>query len=601
MTIHPEKGRPFGGRVFIVKDRLNVLKHEFINQYLATITFNDNNKLFTLIACYLPYDNGSFLNFSEFQSCLQVAYELLLFFEKLNHSVFIIGDLNSDLLRNKRFDILLNNYLKNNDLLVISPSYDINNFSYIKGDYTARLDHCFRSNKHQTSEFVNSSYIDDVINLSDHKPLLITIEWKSKLNCFSQNILQTLNCDKIVKLPPNFNNFEIKDKFNSILKINMHKFVNRPIENNENKQFIIDSMYSQLTSSIKLAYDACSRTISVNNIKKNKNWFTNELKALRNKMLIIRHKKDKSSEDIIVLKSLKKDFKKMMKKNIFLYEKNEFFKIGSFIKANSGKNFFKSVNLFLNNNKTPNLDINAVLSHYDSIFNDPIHVDTNTFNQINEGIADIIHDNFQAIEISIIELNMAIKNTQVSNVVGDDGLTSNMILNLNPDFISNILLFFFRFIFRYGVIPINFNNTHIIPIIKDKTKSINDLSNLRPISISNTLAQIFERIIKSKTPELDNTHQNQFGYKHQTSCTHALFVFKETIIKHLEEKKHLFAISLDAVKAFDRLWRNALFYKLKNKIQMKSIVIIIKIYYDNLQAKIKINNVLSKVSNLTEV
>ena len=155
-----------------------------------------------------------------------------------------------------------------------------------------------------------------------------------------------------------------------------------------------------------------------------------------------------------------------------------------------------------------------MLSHYDSIFNDPINVDTNTFNQINEGIADIIHDNFQAIEISIIELNMAIKNTQVSNVVGDDGLTSNMILNLNPDFISNILLFFFRFIFRYGVIPINFNNTHIVPIIKDKTKSINDLSNLRPISITNTLAQIFERIIKSKTPELDNTHQNQFGYKH---------------------------------------------------------------------------------------
>lgn len=192
MTIHPEKGRPFGGRVFIVKNRLNVLKHEFINQYLATITFNDNNKLFTLIACYLPYDNGSFLNFSEFQSCLQVAYELLLFFEKLNHSVFIIGDINSDLLRNKRFDIMLNNYLKNNDLLVISPSYDINNFSYVKGDYTARLDHCFRSKKYQTSEFVNSSYIDNVINLSDHKPLLITIEWKSKLNIFSQNILQTL-------------------------------------------------------------------------------------------------------------------------------------------------------------------------------------------------------------------------------------------------------------------------------------------------------------------------------------------------------------------------------------------------------------------------
>jgi hypothetical protein len=97
MITHPVKGRPFGGRTFIVNKRLNILKHEFINRYLATITCLDNCRKFSIIACYFPFDNGSQLNLSEFQSCLQVPYKLLFFIENLNHTVFNFGDINADL------------------------------------------------------------------------------------------------------------------------------------------------------------------------------------------------------------------------------------------------------------------------------------------------------------------------------------------------------------------------------------------------------------------------------------------------------------------------------------------------------------------------
>ena len=93
--------------------------------------------------------------------------------------------------------------------------------------------------------------------------------------------------------------------------------------------------------------------------------------------------------------------------------------------------------------------------------------------------------------------------------------------------------------------------------------SINTIDNLRPISISNTQAQIFERLLLLKMDKINNTHINQFGYKNKTSCTHALFAFKETIIRHLDNKQYIFAAFLDAIKAFDNLWRQALFLKLK--------------------------------------
>ena len=177
-----------------------------------------------------------------------------------------------------------------------------------------------------------------------------------------------------------------------------------------------------------------------------------------------------------------------------------------------------------------------------------------------------------------------------SNVFGNDYISNNMILSINDDFIRSKVLFFFKFIFHYGVIPQDFNISHIVSIVKDRCKPANELSNLRPISISNAFSQIFERLLSFKIPELYHTHQNQFGYKNKTSCTHALFAFKEVIIKCLDEKKHIFAIKLDAVKAFDKIWREGLFYKMKRKNLYVDGIIILKIYYDKLELKIKNDN-----------
>jgi hypothetical protein len=64
-----------------------------------------------------------------------------------------------------------------------------------------------------------------------------------------------------------------------------------------------------------------------------------------------------------------------MKKNIFLYEKNQYFKIGNLIKSNNGEKFFKSVNAFLNKDKKIELQMEQVVMHYDRIFNESLNID----------------------------------------------------------------------------------------------------------------------------------------------------------------------------------------------------------------------------------
>jgi hypothetical protein len=103
-------------------------------------------------------------------------------------------------------------------------------------------------------------------------------------------------------------------------------------------------------------------------------------------------------------------------------------------------------------------------------------------------------------------------------------------------------------------------------LIKDKKKSNKDLGNQRPITISNAIAQLFERILLEKMPILKKTNRAQFGFKYKSSCSHAIFTLKETILNYTENGSSCYIVSLDAEKAFDRVWRDGLLYKLMDKI-----------------------------------
>ena len=142
---------------------------------------------------------------------------------------------------------------------------------------------------------------------------------------------------------------------------------------------------------------------------------------------------------------------------------------------------------------------------------------------------------------------------------------------------------------KKGNVPINFNLCIIRPIIKDYNKSNSEINNIRPISISNSIAQLSERLILNRNYKSFKTSDNQFGFKKKSSCKLALFCIKETIIEYIEKNTECYLISLDA----DKLWRNGLFYKLKNKLDKRDWLILKK-YYDGSTAEIICNGEVSK-------
>ena len=186
----------------------------------------------------------------------------------------------------------------------------------------------------------------------------------------------------------------------------MVEHIDSDIENPTNKQATVDHMYKQLTDAILFAFNACSSTTTAKKLK-NKRWFTNELKIIKKKMLLYKFELEQNENNKLEFNRLKKVFKRTMKKNIYLYEKNEYFKIEKLIKCNNGDQFFKKVKKIISkDNEKINIDIETLAQHYQSIFNRPLNVSDEVINEINVELNDVSIENYQSISISSTDLNL---------------------------------------------------------------------------------------------------------------------------------------------------------------------------------------------------
>ena len=175
---------------------------------------------------------------------------------------------------------------------------------------------------------------------------------------------------------------------------------------------------------------------------------------------------------------------------------------------------------------------------------------------------------------------MILDDLKSSKVKGHDSIYYDLIKNATSLSFKHLLLDFFNQLLSTNTIPKNFNISIIKPILKDPDKKSDDTNNIRPLSISNCLSQIFEKLILYSSPKLREIHKNQFGFKPKTSCNHAVFTMKETILHYVENGSGVRIASLDAEKAFDKVWRDGLFFKLIDELDL-SIWVLLKKYYDS--------------------
>jgi len=99
-------------------------------------------------------------------------------------------------------------------------------------------------------------------------------------------------------------------------------------------------------------------------------------------------------------------------------------------------------------------------------------------------------------------------------------------------------------------------------LVKDSKKSTKDSTNLRPLAISDVLSNMFEKLLLHYIDLVYTNHFKQFGFKKQSSCSHVLFILKVALAFAKQKNKRLYAVAIDASKAFDKVNRTYLWVKL---------------------------------------
>ena len=97
------KGRPYGGRCWVVRKSLKVIEYVSLSNALSKITIEDlKGSRVSVFGIWQPFDDGSLLRFSSLQSNLSMlAAELMLVNDVFS---LIVGDFNADFNRGRRFD-----------------------------------------------------------------------------------------------------------------------------------------------------------------------------------------------------------------------------------------------------------------------------------------------------------------------------------------------------------------------------------------------------------------------------------------------------------------------------------------------------------------
>ena len=152
----------------------------------------------------------------------------------------------------------------------------------------------------------------------------------------------------------------------------------------------------------------------------------------------------------------------------------------------------------------------------------------------------------------------------------------------------------------YNYVPWNLKIDIKIPFPKysndAKRVTKQDPAQYRPIALQNSMYKILDGCIKLSLEKHDTTyqiiHKNQGGFKKKEGTTEHLYIAQNMF----SYNKHLYCAFLDLQKAYDSVWREALFKKLEKQYKVPpQTTKLLQAMYDNTWSCTRIKSTLSPI------
>ena len=192
---------------------------------------------------------------------------------------------------------------------------------------------------------------------------------------------------------------------------------------------------------------------------------------------------------------------------------------------------------------------------------------------------------------SDIEVRMFVKNLKNNKASGIDGILNEFIKH-SLDLMLPLYLKLFNKILDTGEMPEDWVKGLIIPVYKNKGSKSN-ADNYRGITLLSCLGKLFTSILNHRLTEFCEKNQilneTQTGFRKGYSTLDHIFVMKNLVDMFKLKKKKLFCCFVDYTKAFDSIWREALWHKLINNGIQGKILNVIKSLYARVKSCVFLN------------
>jgi uncharacterized protein YdiU (UPF0061 family) len=97
----------------------------------------------------------------------------------------------------------------------------------------------------------------------------------------------------------------------------------------------------------------------------------------------------------------------------------------------------------------------------------------------------------------------------------------------------------------------------LVPIFKNKV-DIQSYTNYRGIKLMNHTMKLWKRVIEHRLRKLTIVSKNQFGFMNERSTMEAIFLIRQLMERHQEQKNDLHMIFIDLEKVYDKIPRNVM-------------------------------------------
>ena len=162
---------------------------------------------------------------------------------------------------------------------------------------------------------------------------------------------------------------------------------------------------------------------------------------------------------------------------------------------------------------------------------------------------------------------------------GFDGLMAEHLLHCHPS-AHLIVTYLCNLMILSGHVPAQFTKGLTFPIEKEhsfnRTPKVEDF---RGITISPLLSKILEKYLLETFGKYFESSVNQFGFKKDVGCPHAIFTLRSTIDYFVNNNSTINICSLDVAKAFDRINHYRLYIKfMERRLPLNIIMLLFNLY-----------------------